>query len=401
MVKLPHDPPLGVGAVVRAALSHGLKTAHIAAFVAELRELARQEAGLVLRLAMVLSCIKRFDVAELGYSGFHAFCRERVDWGWSWVRALVRLVESPLHRVKAAAAAGRVPLRVAVGAPGRVRVHEQVAWLGEAVLGLPARGPSRVVLGDDDADVVRVARELARILMGRRASRERIDAFILGHWRARIPGAALEEGRRAPPAPEPCALDFGWAIDQGRAAPAEALLGPWCPPADLAEAVEQLDAVQAVRRGRVAVLARAFALVCAEDDWRGAGFDSPWAFARTVLGWSRSSAGRHLELGVALGRFPQLDAAVREGLSLESASRIAGLADSPVTCNRWVEIARHLGQQEMFRAVANGGERLGDYERAWAIARRHAEALLGPDGPTTRPSGTVDAFVTPAASATS
>ena len=43
-------------------------------------ELFRARVPLELDLALLLAWIKRCDLAELGYSSFAAFVRERVDW---------------------------------------------------------------------------------------------------------------------------------------------------------------------------------------------------------------------------------------------------------------------------------------------------------------------------------
>ena len=80
-------------------------------------ELFRARARLELDLALLLAWFKRADLAELGYSSFAAFRDERVDWRSSWLRDLVRLVESPLDLVKQALAQGAVPISVAIRAP--------------------------------------------------------------------------------------------------------------------------------------------------------------------------------------------------------------------------------------------------------------------------------------------
>src|SRR5690606_5169692 len=115
---------------------------------------------------------------------------ERVDWGSSWVRAIVRLVESPLDDVKAAAAAGRVPLRVAVTAPGRVQVHQQAEWLAGGAAEAPSPVGPRSSFHADDAEIVAEARELAQVCLGGEAPITRVDAYILRHWRERVPGKA-------------------------------------------------------------------------------------------------------------------------------------------------------------------------------------------------------------------
>src|SRR5690606_18762827 len=188
----------------------------------------------------------------------------------------------------------------------KVAIDEQEAWLGGEREQAPPPSRPRVLLRDDDAEILTRARHIARSCLGHDAPVPVLDAFISRHQREHVPGKALEEGRTPPPAPEPRELDFGWADS----APAEALLGPWRPPADLAHALEQLLAVQMARRGRLSELARGFARVHAETHWTVAGYDSAWAYAEQALGWSRRTAQRHLELGRALQRFPQLDHAV-------------------------------------------------------------------------------------------
>src|SRR5690606_18712304 len=106
---------------------------------------------------------------------------------------------------------------------------------------------------------------------------------------------------------------------------------------------------------------RRFTFVRREELWRRAGFDSPWAFARHVLGWSRRTAQRQHALGVALDTFPQLDEAVRQGLSPDAARRIGAIAGDASTCARWLEVARHVNPQELARALENQGERLEEY----------------------------------------
>lgn len=374
--------------MVRAGLGGRLPSEQIPVFLAGLSRLADQEAALALRLGMVLACIKQFDLTELGYSGFLSFVAQRVDWRSSWARAIVRLVESPLDEVKAQAAAGRVPLRIAVTAPGRITAEDQSAWLrGLLVTRSPPAPPRRTFRGSD-ADAITRARELARACTGRASPPRALDAYILRHWRDRQPGKALEEGRTLPRAPDPRTLDFQWA----RACPGEALLGPWKTPTDLAEAIAQLDALQGTRRARMSLLARGFARVCADALWSGAGFASLWAFAETELGWSRRTAQRYRKLGEALERFPRLEAAVHAGFSPEAARQIGAVARDAAVCDRWLDLARHLVPHELKHALADGGKRLEEYERALHLARRHTAALLGPEGPTQRPSGT-SAFV--------
>ena len=372
--------------LLSAALVRDLRPGEVAGFLRELRDLAWLEACMALRLGMVLACIKQYDLTERGWSGFLSFCKENVDWGSSWVRAIVRLVESPLDRVKAAAAAGLLPLRVAVKAPGKVRVDEQDAWLAGEVLDEPPPSRPRLTFRDRDKDTITRARALARVCLKREGPLTALDAYILEKWREHDPGKAIEEGRTPPPAPEPRELDFGWA----ESAPGEALVGPWRPPADLDDALAQLEAVQAARRERLSLLARGFAVAHHCAYWIDSGHPTPWAYAEEELGWSRRTAQRHRKLGWALIWHPRLVEALRQGFSPEAARDIGWIALRDAECERLIDLAWHVGPRDLKYALAHGGDRLGDYQRALALARRHEDALLGPDGPSSLPSGTAE-----------
>ncbi len=168
----PQQSPVVPSALVAACLARRPSEPDL---LQGLAALAQQDQALCLRLAMVLAWVKRQDLLPLGYTSFSAFCRERVDWGGSWVRALLRLVESPLDQVKRAVCGGLVPLRVAVGAPGRVSVEGQAAWLLDPSLPLPApRQPTAEVDGAD-AEVIARARAVARIFIGRRVSIREVE----------------------------------------------------------------------------------------------------------------------------------------------------------------------------------------------------------------------------------
>src|SRR5688500_16305881 len=82
-----------------------------------LRTLSHSVQALDLRLARTLAWVRDQPLEALGYAGWQAFCRERVDWGESWVRDMVRLVRSGLHQVIAAACRDQIPLALAVQSP--------------------------------------------------------------------------------------------------------------------------------------------------------------------------------------------------------------------------------------------------------------------------------------------
>jgi len=340
--------------------------------------LARQDAALALRIAMLLAWVERRDLSDLGYSSFAGFCRERVDWRGSWLRDLVRLVESPLHLVKEAARRQVVPLRVAVRAPGEVRPEDQEAWLVARVLAPReaevAREPRpREFVEGEEARVVRRARQLARVCVGRAVSGREVDAYILRCWADRVPGAqVLAEARERPPKPEwGSELCWDWCAGGG---PADALVGPWSEPASVGEAIARIETLQAARRGRARVLARAWALAEHECLWMEWGFDSARAFARELLGWSASTAARYRRIGWTLRLHPEVDAAVRDGFDLQRAE-LLGLIVGETDVRQWLAVAGRVGRLELRRAVRD----VKDEGRSRPTLQRYARAIAAAD----------------------
>jgi len=338
--------------------------------------LARQEGALALRLGMVLAWAKRQDPTVLGYPSFTAFCREHVEWSDSWLRDVVRLVESPLDLVKAAVCRDLLPLRVAVTAPGRVQPDEQAAWLFDPTTPRPEQAMLDRFEGDDAA-VIHRARRLARLCLGRTASLREVDEFVIRCWSDRIPGeAVLAAAREHPERPQWEALSWAWCAE---GSPAESLLGPWVEPTSLAEAARHIDTIEAIRRGRGALLARAWATADYYGLCHVAGFESQWKFADEVLGWSRRTAQRQKRIGWALEWYPELDQAVADGLDLGSVSLLAGIV-SPGTVDRWVAVAHRVGQLELSEAIAaatTDRKVLDRYEAALADADRWAAPSAG------------------------
>jgi len=362
----------GSRSTVDAALSGIDHTPGRAQAVLEgLATLARHEAALRLRLAMVLAWVKRQDPSVLGYTSFTAFCREYVGLGDSWTRALVRLVESPLDLVKAAACRGIVPLRVAVNAPGNVSVRDQAEWLLDPSFSV--RPPTALVRFEgDDMVMIHRARQIARLCIGRSSSVREVDEFILRCFKERIPAAViLAQARERPERPALGELDWGWC--QGRA-PAQALLGPWVEPTSMVDAASQIQAIDALRHGREAMLARTWAVADHYALWQLAGFDCKWDFALQVLGWSRRTAQRQRRIGWALEWYPELDQAVAQGLNVGSVALLAGVV-GPLTVGRWITVAKRIGQLELIEAVreARFDDRILErYERALADVDRWA-----------------------------
>ena len=173
--------------------------------------LARDGAALDLRLAQLLDWFARQDLAELGYPSFAVFCRERVEWRSSWLRALRRLLRSPLRQVKLAAARGQISLRRAVWAPGRVDVEQQARWIAgggqrhDAGCGLEVGSRAwQDVYSGDETRTIQEARRRARVLIGRGTCNAEVDAYILSAWQdGRTAASLLAEARAAPPPPDP------------------------------------------------------------------------------------------------------------------------------------------------------------------------------------------------------
>jgi len=355
-----------------------------------LASLARQDAALRLRLAMVLAWVKRQDPSVLGYSSFTAFCREHVGVGNSWMRDLVRLVESPLDLVKAAACRAIVPLRIAVKAPGNVAVQDQVEWLLNPTFS--ARPPTPLVrFQGDDMQVIHRARQLARLCIKRSASAREVDDYILRSFKERIPASTLLAiARERPERPALGQLDWAWCL---RTAPAQALLGPWVEPSSVADAARQIRAINTLYQGRRAVLARTWAIADHYALWQLAGFGSGWDYALQVLGWSRRTAQRHRRVGWALEWYPELDRAIAQGLDLGSVALLAGVVQ-PSTVDRWVTIARRIGRLELIEAVRESrfdDATLERYERALAQVDRWAAGELGDRGERAVAAGSRDA----------
>ena len=142
-----------------------------------------------------------------------------------------------------------------------------------------------------------------------------------------------------------------------------------------------------MKHGREAVLARAWAVIDHGQLWRDAGFESRWDFARDVLGWSKRTAQRRRRVGWALEWYPELDAAVRDGLGLGAASLLATVLDAG-TANRWLAVSSRVGRRELARAVEAARQSrdsmcvLARYERAIDAADDWSRERSGSGAPT-------------------
>ncbi|MFZ5481436.1 MAG: HNH endonuclease signature motif containing protein [Myxococcota bacterium] len=304
---------------------------------------ARAGTALDLRAALVISWFKRQDLRPLGYASYRVFAAQHVDWGDSWMRDLVRLVESPLERVKAAACRGEVPLREAVRAPSETDVENEEAWLAshEPACGKRAPRPG-VNLSGDALETIHAARERARIYMGGHADDAAADRYILREWRRGDPEATRREAMAPRPAPPPMRpLEV---YD-----PATALLGRWREPTSLEDGLAQLREVNACRRVRVLTTGTLYRTVLAERAWRG-----EWASVGEMtraLGLEQRTLQRAKKLVEALEPLPDTSAAVACGeISLDEARKIASVATEE-TEEDWLKIVPWYTPPDFARLV--------------------------------------------------
>ncbi len=172
-----------------------------------------------LRIARLAAWIKTADPADCGYSSHTALFNQHVAWSNSWLRSLIRLVESDLTAVQAAVCLGRISLSTALKAPGRVDPEEQAWWLEHAQRGDKAllsepRGRNRdtsprtmrtVDLEGDDLRVIHGARQLARLVSGHPLSNADADYYVVDCWARRADGKHLLSRARKPPPRRPSA----------------------------------------------------------------------------------------------------------------------------------------------------------------------------------------------------
>ena len=335
--------------------------------------LADSSQAIDLRLARGLAWLKRKDLAPIGVSSYTAFCAERVEWGSTWLRLLVKLVSSDLEQVKAAVCIGILPMTTAVKAPFETDREDQANWLSRALEGdtfttrRVRQTIEKVALSGADARLVHQARQLARLCLGRAVSDELADRFILGTWEAQRPGKeVIAEARETPPKPDLSPLP-SWCDNDD---PATALLGPWRDPENLTEALELLKTVQQARRHRIVELGQLYSCTLHEKLHLRWGFSSAQEFAKQALNLDVRSLQRYRLLGDNLFLFPELGRAVATGLSLKRAEILGDIVEE-TTVARWLAVAKRTGVGELARAakmaVDVGATTVLDaYERAMA-----------------------------------
>jgi hypothetical protein len=139
-------------------------------------------------------------------------------------------------------------------------------------------------------------------------------------------------------------------------------------PTDIASALAEIEALQAALRGRTAVLAKAWVLITHEALWTVL-FETIEEAAHVLLGVGLRQAQRLTRLGWSLDWYPELEAAVREGMRPQDADRIGRLGEVA----GWLEVAARVGRTELTRAFSDaegvGSRRvIAKYRDAIALA---------------------------------
>jgi hypothetical protein len=347
-------------------------------------DLAGASNAIDLRIARLAAWIKCQDPAPCGYASHTALFREHIGWGGSWLRALVRLVECDLPLVQAAVCQGRIPLSVAVRAPGLLESSEQAAWLQGAIEGelggLPrpqrreqAHPPGSVRWVDlEQARLVPIhqARELARLVAGKPLSDPAADRYVLDCWRRRADGRQLVAAARLDPPPPPKRIPPSWC---GLPDPATTILGPWSQPRDLPHALRLLERAQVARGSRVVLLGQAFDDVASRALHHELGFRTLAQLARLGLGVPVRQLERHRRLATDLRCLPALALAIDAGLDLARARLLASIACEG-TIDGWLTVAHNTGIAELQRAVKLAG-RAGSPAVEAAVLSRYQDAI--------------------------
>ncbi len=351
-----------------------------------------------LRIARLAAWIKTADPADCGYSSHTALFHQHVAWSDSWLRSLIRLVESDLTAVQAAVCLGRIPLSLAIKAPGSVDPEQQAWWLEHAQRGdkglLPSprcrsRGTNpRTVRTEDleraDLDAIHGARQLARLVSGHPLSNADADHYVLECWMKRVDGKGLVARARRSPPPPPKRTPPLWC---GIPDPATPILGPWRDPRDLPHALRLLEQVQVARGSRVLLLGQAYERVARKKLYWEMSFSSLAEMASHGLGCCIRTLERYARTALDIALLPPLARALDDGLDLARAKLVADVACED-TVEDWIRVARSTGVAELRRAVklAHGGvtkevelEVLASYQHAIDVAERVVGQMLAAD----------------------
>ena len=324
----------------REPMSAAEERAYAAALDARMHVLAFVGRELDLEQAQVLAFLRRQPLASRGWPSWSAFCREHVEWGETWIRQLIRLVESDLELVKSVVRSGQLPLYKAVRAPSEVeRAGGEACWLAWKISG---GKEERILIFSPEVEVVLAARERARLLAGQALGARAADAFVMSSYRSGRGGASLLRAARE----NPVVPEFGPLADCLYDAPSSGRC--WRMPRDIDEALECLQLLQKERRARIAELGELYRLVRREWLWT-MGYKSNAELAES-LGLSLRSLQRYAQLVDSLEAYPSLQEAYERGVSLSRLLLVAA-ASGADTVDRWLAVAERTTVAELRHAV--------------------------------------------------
>jgi hypothetical protein len=340
----------------------------------EIEKVAWGSAALDLRLGRLLAWFKNQDLSAIGFQSYTAFCRERIDWGSTWLRKMVRLANTDLPLVKEAVCQGVLPITVAVEAPRGVKDVSEEQWLAHVMakrrrrFQAPADDEFRIPFVDEEAAPIVEARHLARLLIGRPITSAQADGYVRVAWKNGLSGQQLiAKAKETPPAPESAPLPR-WVGDD----PATPLVGPWQEPTSINDGLHIVTKLQQERRNRIVRLGRLYKNI-RDNYWVWTmGFDTHGELARH-LGLSLRSLQRYAFLVTSFSKYPEMEAAFRQGMDLTRLEVIASIIDE-TSVARWLEVSKHVTVTELRQAVKwavdEGSEVvLQKYESAFAEAQ--------------------------------
>jgi hypothetical protein len=374
----------------------------------EIEKVAWGSAALDLRLGRLLAWFKNQDLSAIGFQSYSAFCRERIEWGSTWLRKMVRLANTDLPLVKEAVCQGVLPITVAVEAPRGVKDVGEEQWLAHVMAKRRRRfqapaddefrvrrateadskhrfpvlesratepgGPGvnrefRIPFVDDEAAPIVEARHLARLLIGRPITSAQADGYVRVAWKNDLSGQELiAKAKETPPAPESGPLPR-WVGDD----PATPLVGPWQEPTSINDGLHIVTKLQQERRNRIVRLGRLYKNI-RDNYWVWTmGFDTHDELARH-LSLSLRSLQRYAYLVTSFSMYPEMEAAFRQGMDLTRLEVIASIIDEASAARCWLEVSKHVTVTELRRAVKwavdEGSELvLQKYESAFAEAQ--------------------------------
>jgi hypothetical protein len=349
-------------------------------FVGILKIIAGHEQAIKIRAGRILAWMKTKDLSPLNVPSWTACVEEYSPWEASTTREYVRLAESPLEIVRAAAVAKRIDLKAAGRALKELAEdaspEDQLAFVEKVAGGVRQerwpRSQLEVIAGDEVRRLM-AGRDVGRILIGWPAPVSAIDDFLIDCHEQKLSNEQiLERAKKAPPKPERLEKPVpDWSND-----PTEALLGPWVEPTDLHDAVRMLGGLEALLDMREVLLAMGYYLIKYWALWGDfPGCENLEQFCIAHLGLGQRSFERYARRGLDHFQYPLVREEMEKGLTGDRADfvldRVYCSSDEHV--REWIELVRRLGRTEMGRAARD--DRDVDLRKEYAPALAMAKEV--------------------------